>query len=74
MINPGGGDKVKNKKVIFISIFTVFLLLFSTSSASAKVMWGKTELKQGQIGKVTILANVNTVSQKGDTLVQGKLM
>ena len=35
-------------------------------------MWGKTELKQGQIGKVTILTNVNAVSQQGNTLVQGK--
>ena len=63
---------MKNKKAIIISIFTVFLLLFSTSTASAKVMWGKTELKQGQIGKVTILTNVNAVSQKGNTVVQGK--
>ena len=37
-------------------------------------MWGKTELKQGQIGKVTILTNVNAVSQKGNTLVQGKVL
>ena len=64
--------EVRNKKAIIISIFTVFLLLFSTSSASAKVMWGKTELKQGQIGKVTILTNVNAVKQTGNTIVQGK--
>ena len=64
--------KMKNRKAIIISIFTVFLLLFSTSSASAKVMWGKTELKQGQIGKVTILTNVNAVKQTGNTIVQGK--
>lgn len=47
------------KKSIFISVFAIFLLLFSTSSASAKVMWGKTELKQGQIGKITILKPIN---------------
>ena len=74
MMEPEEEIKVKNNKVVLISIFTVFLLLFSTSSASAKVMWGKTELKQGQIGKATILTNVNAVSQKGDTLVQGKML
>lgn len=30
-------------------------------AATNKVMWGKTELKQGQIGKVTILADTNLV-------------
>ena len=35
-------------------------------------MWGKTELKQGQIGKVTILTDGNAVKLKGSTLVQDK--
>lgn len=30
-------------------------------ASTNKVMWGKTELKQGQIGKVTILADTNLV-------------
>ena len=64
--------EVRNKKAIIISIFTVFLLLFSTSSASAKVMWGKTELKLGQIGKITILSDIHTVKINGTTLTQAK--
>lgn len=52
---------MKNNKRIIASILTVLLLLLWTSSASAKVMWGKTELKQGQIGKVTILTDAIAV-------------
>ena len=37
------------------------MVLFATGNASAApVMWGKTELKQGQIGKVTILSDVHS--------------
>ena len=46
---------MKRNRTIFVALFSAFLLLFSTGVAEAKVMWGKTELKQGQIGKVTIL-------------------
>ena len=67
-----GGNDVKNKRKLFVSIFVVFLLFFFTSEASAKVMWGKTELKQGQIGKATILTNVNAVKLSGNTLTQDK--
>ncbi|MGN7402364.1 excalibur calcium-binding domain-containing protein [Cytobacillus praedii] len=63
---------MNNKKKILVSIFTAFLLLFSSSVASAKVMWGKTELKQGQIGKVTILTNVNATKINENTLTQDK--
>lgn len=63
---------MNNKKKIVVSILTVFLLLFSSSMASAKVMWGKTELKRGQIGKVTILTNVNATKINGNTLTQDK--
>ena len=69
---------MRNQKAIFVSIFTVFLLLFSTSTASAKIMWGKTELKQGQIGKVTILSDTrankilaNKTTQPDKTLKKG---
>ena len=41
----------------------------STSSAT-KVMWGKTELKKGQIGKVTILADTNLVKLENGSLSQ----
>ena len=45
------------KKAVVLSLLTVFLLLFSTNDAEATVMWGKTELKPGQIGKVTVLTD-----------------
>ena len=48
------------KKTFIFSFFAAFMLVFSTSVAEAKVMWGKTELKQGQIGKVTILSDVRS--------------
>ncbi|WP_144512740.1 hypothetical protein [Bacillus sp. FJAT-22090] len=49
----------KKFNILFYT-FIAFLLLFSTTTtlnaqAAQKVMWGKTELKLGQIGKVTIL-------------------
>lgn len=33
----------------------------NSANAATKVMWGKTELKLGQIGKATILSNTNLV-------------
>ena len=56
---------MKNNKTILVALFSVFFLFFSTGTAEAKVMWGKTELKQGQIGKVTILTNVNAAKLTG---------
>lgn len=51
-----------------IKIFIMFLLVVgfgsyntNTASAATKVMWGKTELKLGQIGKVTVLSNTTLV-------------
>lgn len=47
------------KGKMLITVLTIPVLLLSTVSTSAvtqKVMWGKTELKQGQIGKVTVLS------------------
>ncbi|MGE6489656.1 excalibur calcium-binding domain-containing protein [Paenisporosarcina sp. NPDC076898] len=51
-----------------IKVFSVMILLFSmnfmfsiNANAATKVMWGKTELKLGQIGKVTILSNTTLV-------------
>ena len=43
-------------KVILLVVLALSFNLFNSSNASAatKVMWGKTELKLGQIGKVTI--------------------
>lgn len=50
---------MKSNKVILTSVLTFFLLIFTTSDASAKVMWGKTELKEGQIGKITVIKPIN---------------
>ena len=63
---------MKQRKTLVIIFAAIFMLLFSASSASAKVMWGKTELKKGQIGKVTIVTNVNAAKLNGKTLTQDK--
>lgn len=49
-----------NKRLV-VSFLTILFLLFSGSAVSAKVMWGNMELKQGQIGKVSILSNIMSV-------------
>ena len=59
-------------KTMIISSITVFMLLFSTSAASAAVMWGKTELKQGQLGKVTIVSDVNASKIVNNTIQPDK--
>lgn len=51
------------KKFIKIVLLIVLSLSLSTmytvgADASTKVMWGKTELKVGQVGKVTVLGNI----------------
>ncbi|MEH7391286.1 hypothetical protein [Bacillus sp. JJ1474] len=50
------------KKIFVLSFLCLFIIMFQTSDASAKVMWGKTELKKGQIGKVTILRETPVVN------------
>ncbi|WP_313956968.1 excalibur calcium-binding domain-containing protein [Bacillus sp. FJAT-22090] len=51
----------------FIRVMLLVVLVFgvnvfnSASSNAASVMWGKTELKEGQIGKVTILKSTELV-------------
>ncbi|MFB5086069.1 hypothetical protein PGC35_02425 [Psychrobacillus sp. PGGUH221] len=47
------------KKVAIVSILLISVLSVNTSTtnASTRVIWGKTELKLGQLGKVTILSN-----------------
>ncbi|WP_066297246.1 hypothetical protein [Bacillus sp. FJAT-29937] len=56
------------KKLLIPAIMVASLLLSagSASAASQKVMWGKTELKQGQIGKVTILGTIELVKINTD--------
>ncbi|UAW07777.1 stress protein [Psychrobacillus phage PVJ1] len=53
----------KLSKAIVVLMLVVGIVSFSGNSASAatKVMWGKTELKLGQIGKATILSDTTLV-------------
>ncbi|WP_066297239.1 hypothetical protein [Bacillus sp. FJAT-29937] len=56
------------KKLLIPAIMVASLLLSAGSALAApqKVMWGKTELKQGQIGKITILGNTDLVKINTD--------
>lgn len=53
-----------------LSVMTLLLsinFMFTTNTeAAVKIMWGKTELKLGQIGKVTVLSNTNLVELESD--------
>ena len=51
------------KNMLITIVFTLLAMItFSLTSeaSSTKVMWGKTELKVGQIGKVTIRSEEHT--------------
>ncbi|WP_338470884.1 hypothetical protein R4Z10_19245 [Niallia sp. XMNu-256] len=61
---------MKNKKVIIISVFAIFLLILSTSIVSAKLMAGKKEPELEQIGTVTTLENDNVIKINGNDLTQ----
>ncbi len=39
-----------------------------------KIMWGKTELKKGQIGKITILKPINLWTEKDGKLVEVRVL
>ncbi|WP_277585916.1 hypothetical protein [Psychrobacillus antarcticus] len=62
------------KKLVSVMLATFLVIsisLLANESASAqpalsKIMWGKTELKIGQLGKVTILEDTPLVKQKTD--------
>ena len=41
---------------------------------TAKIMWGKTELKKGQIGKLTILKPINLWTEKEGKLVEVRIL
>ena len=64
------------KLVLFLALVLGSISFSGTNveAATSKVMWGKTELKLGQIGKVTILQNVPLVKMDkngGLTTVRG---
>lgn len=51
--------KLVQAAVIVLLLVSVLNIHTNQASANTKVMWGKTELKIGQIGKVTVLANTS---------------
>ncbi|MFB5086075.1 hypothetical protein PGC35_02455 [Psychrobacillus sp. PGGUH221] len=55
-------------KIIFLLVLAFGFSTYNAENADAatKVMWGKTELKLGQIGKVTILTDTTLVKLEGD--------
>lgn len=59
-------NKVIKVILLFVLTFGVILYNVESADASAKVMWGKTELKLGQIGKATILADTTLVKLEND--------
>ena len=54
--------------IVMILLLSVNLMFSSSTEAATKVMWGKTELKLGQIGKVTILSNTTLVKLSNGSL------
>jgi hypothetical protein len=59
-----GGNKMKTLTKICLTILFGFILVFSFNSDEAKaekvkVIWGKIEVQEGQIGKVTFLKDSN---------------
>lgn len=57
----------KNKLIVIVfTLVAMFTFSSITSEASStNVMWGKTELKVGQIGKVTLYADLATFNEDG---------
>ena len=62
----------KNMFIVFVFILVaMFTFTITTEASSTQVMWGKTELKKGQIGKVTLYADVATYKADGS---RGKVL
>lgn len=56
-------------RIVILVVLALSFNLFNSSDASAatnKVMWGKTELKLGQVGKITILKPTELVKLNSD--------
>lgn len=65
--------KKKTVQIAFVIILLISVMTLNTNKASAvtKVMWGKTELKVGQIGKATILTKTSLWTlEKDNTLTK----
>lgn len=63
-------------KIILLTVFAVGIsgLYTVEADASSKVMWGKTELVVGQIGKITILNDTPLVKLNNDKLETIKIL
>lgn len=57
---------VKTEDQKFVGYISSAYITKKLDVPAVKVMWGKTELKLGQIGKVTILTNTNLVKLESD--------
>lgn len=61
---------MKNKllKLVLVAVFAIGFISYGSTNAEAavRVMWGKTELKLGQIGKITILKPTDLVKLESD--------
>ncbi|WP_342560619.1 S1C family serine protease [Psychrobacillus sp. FSL W7-1457] len=56
-------------RLLIVAILLISVFTFHDQTANAqsnKVMWGKTELKVGQLGKVTVLSNTPLVKLESD--------
>jgi len=64
---------MKKNMIVAIAFTLVAMFTYSITSeaSSTKVMWGKTELKKGQIGKVTILKDTPLIHIGKDPLYDG---
>lgn len=58
--------KLKIMKLVMLIGLTIGIMNPIGAEAATKVMWGKTELKVGQIGKVTILDKTDLVKLESD--------
>ncbi|MED4452507.1 DUF3298 and DUF4163 domain-containing protein [Metabacillus fastidiosus] len=64
---------MKKVLLVFFSIILLSVGFIQPQPANAKVMWGSIEMKKGQIGKVTMLKDVDIYVKKGDSYsVSGK--
>ena len=57
---------ILKKGMVILLILGLFIAIPAETKAATKVMWGKTELKYGQIGKVTVLADTPLVKMDSD--------
>lgn len=57
---------IKSASVLAIALGLIVGAGEQSASAASPVMWGKTELKDGQIGKVTVLADTKLVKLEKD--------